>query len=44
MHFVTEADIPESFREFAHVSFESDEFTFANRSRLNSDWIVTAEK
>lgn len=44
MHFVTEADIPEYFREFAHVSFESDEFTFANRSRLNSDWIVTAEK
>lgn len=44
LHFVTEAGIPEYFREFTQVSFESDEFTFGNRSRLNSDWIITAEK
>ena len=44
LHFVTAADIPEYFREFTQVSFESAEFTFGNRSRLNSDWIITAEK
>ena len=44
LHFLTEADIPEYFREFADVSFESCELTFGNRNRLDSDWIVTAEK
>lgn len=44
LHFLTEADIPEYFREFAQISFESAELTFANRSRLDSDWIITAEK
>lgn len=44
LHFLEESDIPEYFRDFAQVSFESDEFTFENRSRLNSDWIITAEK
>lgn len=44
VHFLTEADVPEYFSDFAHVSFESSEFSFGNRSGLNSDWIITAEK
>jgi ubiquinone/menaquinone biosynthesis C-methylase UbiE len=44
MHFLTESDIPDYFREFAQLSFESAELTFGNRSRLDSDWIITAEK
>lgn len=44
LHFLTEADIPDYFRDFAHVTFESSELTFGNRSRLDSDWIITAEK
>jgi ubiquinone/menaquinone biosynthesis C-methylase UbiE len=44
LHFLTAADIPEYFGDFAQVSFESSELTFGNRSRLDSDWIITAEK
>jgi len=44
LHFLTATDVAEYFRDFAQVSFESSELTFGNRSRLDSDWIITAEK
>lgn len=44
LHFLTATDIAEYFRDFAQVSFERSELTFGNRSRLDSDWIITAEK
>ena len=43
-HFVTAEDIPAYFGKFSSVTFESCELTFGNRSRLDSDWVITAEK
>src|SRR6185437_6143599 len=43
-HFVTAEDIPAYFGKFSSVTFESSELTFGNRSRLDSDWVITAEK
>lgn len=43
-HFLTEEDIPRYFAAFSHVGYEKTETTFANHSRLNSDWLITAEK
>lgn len=43
-HFVSAEDIPAYFGKFSSVTFESCELTFGNRSRLDSDWVITAEK
>lgn len=43
-HFVTAQDISEYFIRFSKVSFEKAEWTTCDRTRLNSDWMITAEK
>jgi SAM-dependent methyltransferase len=43
-HFLMENDIPICFAAFSRTSYEKTETTFANHSRLNSDWLITAEK
>jgi ubiquinone/menaquinone biosynthesis C-methylase UbiE len=43
-HFITADDIPEYFSLFANVSFEKADWTTCGRTRLNSDWLITAEK
>ncbi|HZR56177.1 MAG TPA: class I SAM-dependent methyltransferase [Terriglobales bacterium] len=43
-HFLAEEDIPRYFAAFSHTSYEKTETTFSNHSRLNSDWLITAEK
>jgi ubiquinone/menaquinone biosynthesis C-methylase UbiE len=43
-HFVTEEQIPEYFAGFSQISFEKNEFTFSDRTKLNSDWLITAQK
>jgi SAM-dependent methyltransferase len=43
-HFLGAEDIAGYFRNFSHVSFEKTETTSANRARLDSDWLITAQK
>jgi SAM-dependent methyltransferase len=43
-HFLAEEDIPAYFAAFSCMSYEKAETTFANHSRINSDWLITAEK
>ena len=43
-HFVAEQEIGIYFAEFSSVSFEKTETTLANRTRLDSDWLITAGK
>jgi ubiquinone/menaquinone biosynthesis C-methylase UbiE len=43
-HFVTAEDLPVYFAAFSQMSFEKTETTFAERTRLDSDWVITAEK
>lgn len=43
-HFLRAEDVSDYFGAFSRVSFEKVDFTFGNRTRLNSDWLVTAEK
>jgi ubiquinone/menaquinone biosynthesis C-methylase UbiE len=43
-HFLAAEDIANYFSEFAHLTFEKSETTFANRTLLNSDWLITVEK
>ena len=43
-HFLAADDVPMYFARFAQVSFEKNETTFGNRSGMNSDWLITAEK
>ena len=43
-HFLGPEDIASYFGNFSHVSFEKTETTSANRARLDSDWLVTAQK
>jgi len=43
-HFVAADEIPVYFANFARVSFEKADTTFGNRTGLNSDWLITAEK
>jgi ubiquinone/menaquinone biosynthesis C-methylase UbiE len=43
-HFVTAQDIPEYFVRFSKLNFEKAEWTTCDRTRLNSDWMITAEK
>jgi ubiquinone/menaquinone biosynthesis C-methylase UbiE len=43
-HFLAAQDIPEYFALFSNVNFEKTEWTTCGRTRLNSDWLITAEK
>jgi SAM-dependent methyltransferase len=43
-HFLNAADVPEYFRAFSKISFEKADWTACNRTRLNSDFLITAEK
>jgi ubiquinone/menaquinone biosynthesis C-methylase UbiE len=43
-HFLDAGDVPVYFSEFRQVSFEKTQTTFANRSGVNSDWLITAQK
>ena len=43
-HFLAEEDIPAYFAAFSCMSYEKTETTFADHSRMNSDWLITAEK
>ena len=43
-HFITAEDIANYFSVFSRLSFERTETTFANRTALNSDWLITVEK
>ncbi len=43
-HFLAADDVPIYFAQFSRLSFEKSETTFADRSLLNSDWLVTVEK
>ena len=44
LHFVAEENIPEYFAAFSNLSFEKAEVTFCGLTRVNSDWLITAEK
>lgn len=43
-HFLQAEDIDQCFAAFGKISFEKTETTSANRSRVNSDWLITVEK
>ena len=43
-HFLTAENIPIYFQKFSSVNFEKTETTSANRTRLDSDWLITAQK
>jgi len=43
-HFLAAEDIPAYFADFSTVSFEKTETTVAARTRVDSDWLITAEK
>jgi SAM-dependent methyltransferase len=43
-HFLAAEDIAAYFGNFSHVGFEKTETTSANRARLDSDWLITAQK
>ena len=43
-HFLTAGDVREYFSDFSRVTFEKAETTFFERTLVNSDWLITAEK
>ena len=43
-HFLTAEDVASYFGDFSHVAFEKSETTTAERARVNSDWLITADK
>ncbi|HXY15201.1 MAG TPA: class I SAM-dependent methyltransferase [Terriglobales bacterium] len=43
-HFLIEHEVEVYFRKFSRISFEKTETTSANRTRTDSDWLVTADK
>jgi SAM-dependent methyltransferase len=43
-HFVGAADIEPYFSTFSQISFEKTETTSANRTRVDSDWLITLGK
>jgi len=43
-HFLNAGDIQPCFAAFSRVTFEKTETTTANRTRLDSDWLITVEK
>jgi ubiquinone/menaquinone biosynthesis C-methylase UbiE len=43
-HFLSTEDVLAYFAAFSGMSFEKTETTFGGRTRLDSDWVITAEK
>jgi SAM-dependent methyltransferase len=43
-HFLNEGDVESYFGAFSRVAFEKTETSTANRTRLDSDWLITVEK
>ncbi len=43
-HFLSEADVPEVYGAFAELNFELAERTFAQRTRRDSDWLITVRR
>jgi SAM-dependent methyltransferase len=43
-HFLRGSDVQDYFSAFARVEFEKTETTFGGRTRINSDWLITAIK
>jgi ubiquinone/menaquinone biosynthesis C-methylase UbiE len=43
-HFVRAEDVPSYFADFSKLSLEKTETTTAERTRVDSDWLITAEK
>jgi SAM-dependent methyltransferase len=43
-HFLKAEDIETYFEKFSEVGFEKTETTSANRTRIDSDWLITARK
>jgi SAM-dependent methyltransferase len=43
-HFLGAEDIASYFENFSDVTFEKTETTSANRARVDSDWLITAQK
>lgn len=43
-HFLAAEDLPNYFAKFAELRFEKTETTFSSRTRLDSDWLITARK
>lgn len=43
-HFLGAEDVNRYFQSFSSVSFEKTETTSSNRTRVDSDWLITAEK
>lgn len=44
VHFLNAEDIQPYFAAFSQVTFEKTETTSANRTRLDSDWLITVQK
>jgi SAM-dependent methyltransferase len=44
MHFIGATDIEPYFSAFSQISFEKTETTSANRTRVDSDWLITLGK
>ena len=43
-HFLRAEDVAEYFASFFQVSFEKTETTSSNRTRIDSDWLITAKR
>jgi len=43
-HFLDKGDIETYFGAFSRIGFEKTETSTANRTRLDSDWLITLEK
>jgi len=43
-HFLNEGDVEPYFAASSRVTFEKTETSTANRTRLDSDWLITVEK
>lgn len=43
-HFLSEADVEDVYSGFAGLSFELAERTFSQRTRRDSDWLITVRK
>lgn len=43
-HFLSAEDVPSYFADFSQVSFEMTATTTAERTRVDSDWLITVEK
>ena len=43
-HFLSEAEVEDVYGRFSELSFDLAERTFAQRTRRDSDWLITVRK